>query len=112
MLEWLWIWAFALTPMPLLVRLLDRRGKNPKPALRYPLYGQLMHIQGQAKLGRRRSWLRLFLACAIWMALVTALARPTWIGEPVPIPQAGRDLLLAVDISQSCLLYTSDAADE
>jgi Ca-activated chloride channel family protein len=37
----------------------------------------------------------------IWLLLVLAAARPQWIGEPLPLPLAGRDLMLAVDISGS-----------
>ena len=101
MLEWLWIWAFALLPLPLLVWLVDRRKAPVKPALRYPLYHQLVQIQSQNSLHKKGHWLKFLGALLIWALLVTALARPTWIGEPIPIPQAGRDLLLAVDISQS-----------
>ncbi len=101
MLEWIWPWAFALLPLPLLMRLLQRTQASARPALRYPLYQQLVRLQDQSGNNRSRSWLRLLCALLIWTSLITALARPTWIGEPVPVPQAGRDLLLAVDISQS-----------
>ncbi len=37
----------------------------------------------------------------IWAALVFAAARPLWIGDAVELPNSGRDLMLAVDISGS-----------
>ncbi len=37
----------------------------------------------------------------IWLLLLTAAARPQWIGEPLDVPRSGRDLLLAVDSSGS-----------
>ena len=101
MLEWIWIWAFLALPLPIILRLLDNRRASAKPALRYPLYNQLVQIQNTDGLAVKTTWLKPALAALIWALLITALARPTWIGEPVPIPQAGRDLLLAVDISQS-----------
>lgn len=101
MLEWIWPLAFTLLPLPLLVWLLDRPGRSAKPALRYPLFQQLVRLQNQDTKRRGRSWLRVLFAILIWVSLLAGLARPTWIGEPVPVPQAGRDLLLAVDISQS-----------
>jgi Ca-activated chloride channel family protein len=101
MLEWLWLWAFAILPLPILVWLLDRRKASSRPALRYPLFQQLVRVQSHAKAARRRGWFKFLIALTVWVLLVSALARPTWVGEPVPIPQAGRDLLLAVDISQS-----------
>ena len=36
-----------------------------------------------------------------WICLVVASSRPTWIGEPIELPNNGRDLMLAVDISGS-----------
>ena len=33
--------------------------------------------------------------------LLFAAARPQWLGEPLPLPTSGRDLLLAVDVSGS-----------
>src|SRR5690606_3348879 len=36
-----------------------------------------------------------------WVSLLLAAARPTWTGEPITLPATGRDLLLAVDISDS-----------
>jgi Ca-activated chloride channel family protein len=36
-----------------------------------------------------------------WSLLVLAAARPQWLGDPVQLPIAGRDLMLAVDVSGS-----------
>jgi Ca-activated chloride channel family protein len=38
---------------------------------------------------------------ARWAALVLAAARPAWVGEPVPLPAEGRDLMLVTDLSGS-----------
>lgn len=42
--------------------------------------------------------LSLFL---IWSLLIASAARPQWVGKAVEIPQSGRDLMLAVDLSGS-----------
>ena len=55
--------------------------------------------QGERRI--RRFPLRMLLLWAIWLALVTAAARPQWTGDPVLLPTSGRDLMLAVDISGS-----------
>ncbi len=36
-----------------------------------------------------------------WLLLVTAAARPQWIGEETELPETGRNLILAVDVSGS-----------
>jgi Ca-activated chloride channel family protein len=41
------------------------------------------------------------LAALSWLLLVLACGRPQWLGEAVALPLAGRDLLLAVDLSGS-----------
>ena len=47
---------------------------------------------------QRGSWWLLWLA---WMMLITAVARPQWIGEPIELPNTGRDLMLGLDLSGS-----------
>lgn len=37
----------------------------------------------------------------IWVLLIVACANPEWLGSPVTINQSGRNIMLAVDISQS-----------
>ena len=43
----------------------------------------------------------LLVSSLIWLLLVTAAARPQWLGEPVSIPNEGREMMLAVDLSGS-----------
>ena len=68
-------------------------------ALRVPFYRLLSTERPEAAPAPRR-WL-LWLALLAWLLLVLAAARPQWLGAPVPLPMAGRDLMLAVDISGS-----------
>ena len=37
----------------------------------------------------------------MWCSLLAAVARPIWYGDPVDIASSGRDLLMAIDISDS-----------
>ncbi len=37
----------------------------------------------------------------IWLLLLTAAARPQWLGEPTELPETGRNLMLAADLSGS-----------
>ena len=50
---------------------------------------------------RRGGRLPLLALWLLWLLLLLAAARPVWIGEPMELPNSGRDLMLAVDISGS-----------
>jgi len=41
------------------------------------------------------------VAIIVWILLVTALARPEHVGEPIEVTKAARDVILAIDISGS-----------
>lgn len=101
MLEWSWPWAFLLLPLPLLVWWLAPASSPAGAGLRLPLFWQIRQLQGASHQRPTASWIKPALALICWLLLVAATARPHWLGEPIPLPQAGRDLLLAVDISQS-----------
>ena len=93
------LWALAALPLPLLAWFwLPRVKESRVGALRVPFYAAL--AQGERAAARSRHW-PLVLAALAWLLLVLAAARPQWLGEPVPLPMAGRDLMLAVDISLS-----------
>lgn len=98
-------WLFLLLPLPWLARRLLPAYREPKPALKVPFLERLKRLTGeqgrrQASLARRlrSQWLLVTLS---WLALVTALARPQWLDEPVVQEQPMRDLLLALDLSGS-----------
>jgi Ca-activated chloride channel family protein len=95
-----WPWVLAVLPLPLLARwLLRPAASQPARALRLPFYHDLSGTGG-GRGGRSTSW-RQLLAWLAWLLLVLAAARPQWLGEPVQLPIAGRDLMLAVDVSGS-----------
>ncbi len=56
-------------------------------------------VSEQTKL--RQTKIPLVVSSLIWLLLVTAAARPQWLGEPVSIPNEGREMMLAVDLSGS-----------
>jgi Ca-activated chloride channel family protein len=99
-LEFAWPWLFAVLPLPLLVAwLAPRAPEMPGPAVRVPFYAALSRLA--AGRGSVPSRWRLLLALLAWVLLVGAAARPQFVGHPVRLPVTGRDLLLAVDLSQS-----------
>jgi len=101
MFELLWPWAFAALPLPWLVRRFAAPLARRDAALRVPDIHrfEIGTVQaGSARAGRR--W-PLLLAWLGWICLLGAVARPQYTGEPVALPESGRDLMLAVDISGS-----------
>ena len=49
----------------------------------------------------RSNWLQKLLAPLAWALIVLALARPQFVEPPIEKIQPARDLLLALDLSQS-----------
>lgn len=100
MFELQWPWLLLLLPLPLIVYFIPSR-KKAEAALRVPFFAQVQHIETQTQTLRVRAKANLLTLWLIWCALVLAAANPQWIGEPVSMPNSGRDLLIAVDISGS-----------
>ncbi len=97
MIEFAWPFAALLLPLPLIIWALPAAKGSDETALSVP---SLLPYQAQAQAHapqRHLPWV-LFLC---WSLLIAGIARPQWVGEPQPLPTAGRDLLLAVDISGS-----------
>ena len=101
MIQFEWLWVFLVLPLPLIVNMLapPTRGERDA-ALRMPFVEDFDGVGGARSEGFS-SWWVLVLAALAWLFLVTAAARPQWIGEPLELPASGRDLMLAVDLSGS-----------
>ncbi|NND37228.1 MAG: VWA domain-containing protein [Gammaproteobacteria bacterium] len=100
MIQIAWPWMFLILPLPLLLRLwLPPADPAQGAALRMPFLKELARPGESARL-RHRQW-PLALAAAAWLLIVAASARPQWLGDPVALPVSGRDVVLAVDLSQS-----------
>jgi Ca-activated chloride channel family protein len=93
--------VFWLAPLPLLVWLLLPATGRQQLALRVPFYRQWQALEGNGQPGGEPSKTNLLLAILCWLLLVTAAARPSWLGEPVHQAISGREMLLAVDLSES-----------
>ncbi len=98
MITLMWPWVFILVVLPLVMVRLPRVSGRQLSTIRYPLFSQLPASQQTTTsahtIFRLVSWL-------MWLMLLTAAARPQWIGEAVALPVEGRDLMLAIDLSGS-----------
>jgi Ca-activated chloride channel family protein len=101
MLSWQWPALFLLLPIPLIVRWLSRRDDVSSTAIQVPFFDALQNLDQAQVSPQAGNWLKALLLWLLWTSLVAAVARPTWVGEPVSLPQDRRDLMLAVDISGS-----------
>lgn len=101
MLQFEWPWLLTLLPLPLLVRLILPAMEQSQAALRVPFLDDFNQAGGTASLGHSGNRFWLLLAIVAWVALIAALSRPQWLGDPVELPVQGRDLMLAVDLSES-----------
>lgn len=101
MLSWQWPFLFYLLPVPLLVRWLLPAKEQAPQAIRVPFYQELTALDADRQKKSAPVWLQALVLSLIWVCLIVAATRPTWVGDPVPLPQEGRDLMLAVDISKS-----------
>jgi Ca-activated chloride channel family protein len=101
MIDWHWLWAFYLLPLPLLVFWLIPKVKRQEAALKVPNLSLWQTSSNAAHIKTEHSWPNMILPALLWVALLTALARPHILGETVEIPTSGRDLMLAIDLSGS-----------
>lgn len=91
-----WPWVFLLLPLPWLAwRWMPPA--QPARALRLPFDD----VQLDAAVSKRASRGRMWLLALAWLLLLTAAARPEWLGPPQAVAHSGRSMMLAVDISGS-----------
>lgn len=101
MLQLEWPLALLLLPLPVLAHLLlPPRAPAEQAALRVPDLGAFDLGGAAARTEMPRRWL-VWLAALAWALAVFAAGRPQWLGDAVSIPVSGRDLMLAVDLSDS-----------
>ena len=98
-------WLLALLPLPLLVYWLLPAYKEEQDSLRLTFFDYITSTLGlkpqpQAVI-LRTNWLQKLVAPICWALIVVALARPQFIEPPIQKIEPGRDLMLALDISQS-----------
>jgi Ca-activated chloride channel family protein len=92
------LWAFAALPLPIVIySLLPAAPLQPVCTLKIPYFKNFADTSSKKTPNRGF----VFTIAIIWLLLISSAARPQWLGEPLPLPLSGRDLLLAVDISDS-----------
>ena len=96
-----WPWALLALPLPWLARRLLPEARDQSAAgLRVPSLAGFETLRDRSGAEKMRNW-RFWVALLAWCLLVLAAARPERIGDELEVPVAGRNLMLAVDLSGS-----------
>ena len=96
-----WPLVLLLIPLPVLVYFaVPARALRQQAALRVPVIDDFQLGEMTLDEVRPYRW-RQWLCLLLWLLLVFAASRPQWLGESIALPISGRDLMLAVDLSDS-----------
>src|SRR5579863_6296683 len=93
-----WPWMALLLPLPWVFLRLRTAAEPAGSALYLPFVTAVASPRASASTLPRGL---LALLAAIWALLVAAAMRPQWLGQPLPIPTTGRQIMLAIDCSGS-----------
>lgn len=97
-------YVFFLLPLPWVIwRWFPSSVKRSQAALKVPFFERFEQLEAVSKPSR---WIHLMtyrqaLSLLAWVCFILALAGPQWLSDPIPLPQKGRDLMLAIDLSGS-----------
>jgi Ca-activated chloride channel homolog len=98
-------WLLTLLPLPLIVYWLLPPYKEVQDSLRLTFFNYITSAIGvtpePGAVIPKTNWLQKILAPVCWCLILLALARPQFVEPPIQKIQPGRDLMLALDISQS-----------
>lgn len=105
MIEFVYPWAFLLLLAPILVVFFAPVYKERKSSIKVPYFARLVDVTGEkpqsgAVLINRNNLQRIIVAFS-WLCIVTAIAKPEMIGDPINQEKSARDLMVAVDLSGS-----------
>ncbi|MDZ4021098.1 vWA domain-containing protein [Pseudomonas sichuanensis] len=106
-------WVFLLLPLAWLAYRWLRPYHEARSALRVPFFTALRQALGQgpgSSTVNAGGW-QLLLNELAWVLLLVACARPVLVEQPIRHVQPSRDLMLAIDISQSMQAKDYSGAD-
>jgi Ca-activated chloride channel family protein len=103
MFTFAWPYAFLLLPLLWLCQWLwPKKSKNEEAMLRVPFLARVQALNNLPKSNRISGhFFRKFLSLLAWVCIVIACANPQWLGNPLPIKQDGRNIMMVIDLSPS-----------
>lgn len=98
-------WLLILLPAPLVIWWLLPAHRETSASVRLPFFEQVAGAAGitptTGSVVARRTWPQLIAETVAWCLVVLALARPQFVEPPIEKVEPQRDLMLALDLSQS-----------
>jgi len=104
MIEFLNPLAFILLLAPFMMPLLPLNYESKKQALYFPKFSILTEAQGGGKSQKpilKASWITRIVFYLVYASLVSALAKPILVEEPIVKEESLREVLICVDLSAS-----------
>ncbi len=105
MIEFQFPYIFFILPAPLFIWLLLPAYRETQESVRIPFFEQAVTATRQkptkGAVVLKRNILQWIIAPLSWLLVVTAMAAPVFVEPPIEKIEAGRDLLLVVDLSGS-----------
>jgi len=96
-------WVLLAIILPLIIRFILPKTKSEESssALKVPFFNQLsLSFAKVNNTSGNLSGLK-YLTCVIWILTVISGSGVQWLGKALSIPQTGRDLMIAIDLSGS-----------
>lgn len=105
MLEFANPWMALIAPLPLLAWWLLPPYRERIESIQVPRFLETTQAAdlrpSRSAVILRRTWLQWFVGPVAWLLLVAAAVRPQWVEPPLVKTTPTRDLLIAIDVSQS-----------
>ena len=103
-IEFVWPWVFVLLPLPWFInRFVKPVQKRHSPLLAPHIVRRIQNNLPKENLVEVNQTLHRipYLALAIWLTILIAVARPTTYVDATPFEVSGKEMVLAVDLSDS-----------
>lgn len=99
MISFAWPWLLAILPLPLFIYFLPaKKNTAQESALIMPT---VINVASHSAPKQNKRKIPLIILSCCWVLFVIALSRPQWLGEAIDIPNEGREMMIAVDLSGS-----------
>lgn len=98
-------WMLLLLILPFIFFKVSPAYRQPAASIYLPFFSRIVAATGQAPTSgsqiKQRKRIQALALLLSWFVITLCIARPVLIGEPIVTQKAGRDMMIAVDLSQS-----------